>query len=153
MHSVGLAYHLPCIDGLVKERRNSSALAMELRLSCTNPSIYAPMEYIPITRIVECGKNHYNDVIISTMASEIISLTIVYSSVYSGADQRKHQSSASLAFVREIHRGPVNFPHEWPVTRKIFPFDYVIMMILARFQVVVFQRSITTTHRTVPPSH
>ena len=42
---------------------------------------------------------HYNDVIMSAMASQITSLTIVYSTVYSGADQRKHQSSASLAFV------------------------------------------------------
>ena len=42
---------------------------------------------------------HYNDVIMNTMASQITSLTIIYSSVYSGADQRKHQSSASLAFV------------------------------------------------------
>ena len=40
---------------------------------------------------------------------------------------RKHQSSASLAFVRGIHRGPVNSPHKWPVTRKMFPFDDVIM--------------------------
>ena len=62
-----------------------------------------------------------------TIASQITSLTIVYSSVYSGADQRKHQSSASLAFVRWIHRGPVNSPHKWPVTRKMFPFDDVIM--------------------------
>ena len=61
------------------------------------------------------------------IASEITSLTIVYSTVYSDADQSKHQSSASLAFVREIHRGPVNFPHKWPVTRKMFPFDDVIM--------------------------
>ena len=61
------------------------------------------------------------------MASQIISLTIVYWTVYSGADQRKHQSSASLAFVRGIHRGPVNSPHKWPVTRKMFTFDYVIM--------------------------
>ena len=61
------------------------------------------------------------------MASQIASLTIVYSTVYSGADQRKHQSSASLAFVRGIHRGPVNSPHKWPVTRKMFPFDDVIM--------------------------
>ena len=44
-----------------------------------------------------------------------------------GADQSKHQSSASLAFVWGIHRGPVNFPHKWPVTRKMFPFDDVIM--------------------------
>ena len=47
---------------------------------------------------------HYNDVIMTTMASEITSLTVVYSTVYSDADQRKHQSSASLAFVWEIHR-------------------------------------------------
>ena len=47
---------------------------------------------------------HYNDVIMTTMASQITSLTVVYSTVYSDADQRKHQSSASLAFVRGIHR-------------------------------------------------
>ena len=44
-----------------------------------------------------------------------------------GADQRKHQSSASLAFVRGIHRRPVNSPHKWPVTRKMLPFHDVIM--------------------------
>ena len=45
-----------------------------------------------------------------------------------GVDQRKHQSSASLAFVRGIHRWSVNSPHKWPVTRKMFPFDYVIVV-------------------------
>ena len=70
---------------------------------------------------------HYNDVIIGTIASQITSLTIVYSTVYSDADQRKYQSSASLAFVRGIHRWPVNSPHKWPVTRKTFPFGDVIM--------------------------
>ena len=60
-------------------------------------------------------------------ASQITSPTIAYSTVYSGADQRKHQSSASLAFVRGIHRSPVNSPHKWPVTRKMFSFDDVIM--------------------------
>ena len=70
---------------------------------------------------------HYNDVIMTTTVSQITRLTILYSSVYSDADQRKHQSSASLAFVRGIHRGPVNSPHKWPVTRKMFPFDDVIM--------------------------
>ena len=54
------------------------------------------------------------------MASQITSLIIVYSTVYSGADQRKHQSSASLAFVRGIHWWPVNSPHKWPVMRKCF---------------------------------
>ena len=62
-----------------------------------------------------------------TIASQITSPTIVYSIFYSGTDQRKHQSSASLAFVRGIHRGPVNSPHKGPVTRKMFPFDDVIM--------------------------
>ena len=71
---------------------------------------------------------HYNDVIMGTMASQVTSLAIVYSTVYSGADQRKHQCSASLAFVRGIHRWQVNFPHKWPVTRKMFPFDDVIMI-------------------------
>ena len=47
---------------------------------------------------------HYDDVIMTTMASQITSLTVVYSNVYSDADQRKHQSSASLAFVWGIHR-------------------------------------------------
>ena len=63
-----------------------------------------------------------------TMTSQITSLTLVYSTVYSSADQRKHQSSAPLAFVRGIHRGPVNSPHKWPVTRQMFPFDDVIMV-------------------------
>ena len=62
------------------------------------------------------------------IASQITSLTIVFPTVYSDADQRKHQSTASLAFVRRIHRGPVNSPHKWPVTQTMFPFDDVIML-------------------------
>ena len=61
------------------------------------------------------------------MASQITSLTNVYSTVDSGADQGIHQSSASLAYVREIHRSPVNSLHKGPVTRKMLPFDDVIM--------------------------
>ena len=70
---------------------------------------------------------NYNDVIMSTMASQITSITIVCPTVNSGADQRKHQSSASLAFVRGIHRWPVNSPHKGPVTWKMYPFHDVIM--------------------------
>ena len=77
-----------------------------------------------------CGHPHYGDVIMGAIASQITSLTIDYSTVYSDADQRKHQSSASLAFARGIHRGPVYSPHKWPVTRKMFPFDDVIMLII-----------------------
>ena len=80
-------------------------------------------------KLLFCGYKgrawHYSDVIMGSMTSQITSLTIVYSTVYSGADRRKHQSSASLTFVRGIHRGPVNSPHKWPLTRKMFPFDDV----------------------------
>ena len=61
------------------------------------------------------------------IASQITSFTIVYSAVCSGTDQRIHQSSASLVFVRGTHRWPVNSPYKWPVKRKRFPFDDVIM--------------------------
>ena len=65
---------------------------------------------------------HYSDVIMSAIVSQFTSLTIVYSTVYSGDDQSKHQSSASLDFVRGIHRWQVNSPYKGPVTRKMFPF-------------------------------
>ena len=48
--------------------------------------------------------------------------------VNSGADQRKHHSAASLAFVWGVHLWPVNSPHKGSVTRKVFPFDDVIML-------------------------
>ena len=82
---------------------------------------------------------HYSDVRMGAIASQITSLTIVYSTVYSGADQRKHQSSASLSFVRGIHRRPVISPHKWPVTRKMLPFDDVIVeIILHRATAILF---------------
>ena len=70
---------------------------------------------------------HYNDVIVSVMVSQITSVSIVYVRVCSGANQRKHQRSASPAFVRGIYRLPVNSPHKGTLTRKMFPFDDVIM--------------------------
>ena len=73
--------------------------------------------------------HHYNVVIMNAMACQITTLTIIYSSFYSGTDQRKLQSSALLAFVMGIHLWPVNSPHKEPVTRKMFPFDEVIMTI------------------------
>ena len=70
---------------------------------------------------------HHSDVIMGATASQTTSLMIVYSTVYSDTDQRKHQSSASLAFVQGIHRWLVNSRHKWPVTRKMFSFNDVIM--------------------------
>ena len=87
--------------------------------------------------------SHY--VMMGAMASQITSLAIVYPTVYSGADQRKHQSSASVAFVWGIHRGPVNSPHKWPVTRKMFPFDDVIMH-MKYFKHIMFHYSFQGVH-------
>ena len=72
----------------------------------------------------------FNDVIMSAMVYQITSDTIVYSTVYSDAEQRKHQGSASVDFVWGIHRWPVNSPHKGPVTRKLFPYHNVIMKAL-----------------------
>ena len=72
----------------------------------------------------------YNDVIMSAMASQISEVYFVCSTVGSGADQRKHQSSASLAFVWGIHRWPVHSPHKMAETWKMFPFDDVIILTL-----------------------
>ena len=88
---------------------------------------------------------HYGDVIMGAIASQITSLTIVNSTVYSGVDQRKYQSSPSLAFVRGIHREPVNSPHKWPVTRKMFPFGDVIMVCCVLLPVDLGHRQIITS--------
>ena len=78
------------------------------------------------------------------MASQITSLTIVYSTFLSGASQWKHQRSASLAFVWGIHRWLVSSPHKGPVTRKMFLFDDVIMMV-SNTQYTHFQQHILKT--------
>ena len=61
------------------------------------------------------------------IASQITGASIVYLTACSGADQRKHQRFASLAFVTGIHLRPVDYPHKGPVTRKIISFDNVVM--------------------------
>ena len=77
--------------------------------------------------IIDSQRNleHYRDVIMSALVSQITCVPIVCSTVWSGADQREHQSSASLPFVMGIRRWPVNSPHKGPVTRKIFSFNDV----------------------------
>ena len=71
-------------------------------------------------------EGHYSDVIMSAMASQITGVPVVCWTVCWGADQREHQSSTSLAFLRGIHRWPVDSSDKGPVTRKMFPFDDVI---------------------------
>ena len=92
-----------------------------------------------LTTMNEIKNNHYNDVIMTVMLPQITSLMIVYSTVYSGADQRKHQSSTSLAFVRGIHWWPVNSSHKGPIRWKMFPFDDVVVTVE---DVVIFLKSI-----------
>ena len=77
----------------------------------------------------KCDYHHYSDLIMSAIGSEITGVLIICLIVCPGTDQRKQQSSALLAFVRGIHRWPVNSPHKGPVMREIFPFDDVIMII------------------------
>ena len=94
--------------------------------NCTESlKTWSDFSAIPMTDISHLF--HYSEVLMSAMVSQITSFIIVYSTVYSGTDQRKHQSSASLAFVQGIQRWPVNFLHKGPVTWKMFPFDNVIM--------------------------
>ena len=75
---------------------------------------------------------HYSDVIMSAIASQITGGSVVCSTVCSGADQRRHQSSVSLAFVRRIHRWPVDSTDKGAVTRKMLPFNDVILTLLKR---------------------
>ena len=115
-----------------QKKYNSWARIFQIIINIFSGTLHPPK--ICTLFVFRCGQvatdlpiSHYSDVIMSTISSQITSLTIVYSTVYSGENQRKHQSSASLAFVRSIHRRPVNSPHKWPVTRKMIPFDDVIM--------------------------
>ena len=77
---------------------------------------------------------HYSDIIINVMASQITGVSIVYSTVWSGAYQRKHLSSVSLAFVRRIHQWPVK---KGPVTREMFSFDDAILICLTHHQLLI----------------
>ena len=107
---------------------NTCAICNLCKKNIKTPQIYSCL-YALFTNVPNMNSfTHYNDVIMSAMASQISSLTIVYSTVYSRCRSKKHQSSASLAFVRGIHRWPVNSSHKGPVTRKMFPFDNVIMI-------------------------
>ena len=110
------------VDSWLSSRFNLLRLAITFKTLSRNT---ASLLFSSFSSFKLCHSPHYNDVIMGALAHQITSLTIVYSIVYSDADQRKHQSSASLAFVR----GPVNSPHKWPVMRKMFPFDDVIMVL------------------------
>ena len=85
------------------------------------------LDMIYLMAVYVKGGIHFSDITMSSMASEITGVSIVYTVVCSDAIQRIHQSSASLAFVREIHQWPVYSPHKRPITWKMVPFDDVFM--------------------------
>ena len=92
---------------------------------------------------------HYNDVIMRAIASQITSLTIVYSIVYSDADQENIKASRHW---RGIHRGPLISPHKWPVTRKMFPFDDIIMACRLGVMMIVLSWNLTGFSAALLPS-
>ena len=112
------------LTGLISQKKNGIGSPSRMLGAIMRGSLGA---FISKKKTISGYNLHNNDVIMSAMSSQITSLAIVYSTVYSGANQRQHQSSESLAFVRGIQRWPVNSTHKGPVTRKMFPFDDVIM--------------------------
>ena len=126
----------------VKSQYVLSSIKNPIARSCILWQIrFETLEFVTVwkvTKMFSCmllfliENHHCDDVMMTTMAAQITSLTVVYPIVYSDANQRKHQSSASLAFVRGIHRWPVNSPHKLPVTLKVFPFDDVIMHLVCK---------------------
>ena len=120
-------FHKSCLHFITEPQRVQACLRVLLSQQGTNHHVILQMKkkHGHKGRFYESWSHHvsvchYNDVIMGTIASQITSLTIVYSTIYSDADQKKHQSSTSLAFMWGIHRGPVNSPHKWPVMQKRF---------------------------------
>ena len=115
IHKTGVVYeYKSMVKGKIRIKRDMSykRMALYLKLLWRHPNIFCTL---------------YNDAIMGAITYQITSLTIVFSAVYSRANQRKHQRSASLALMLGIHRWLVNSPHKWPVTRKMFTFDNVVM--------------------------
>ena len=102
---------------------NSTALYLDITKQSPDDSfcikIHSPLDCellclhgILLTKIEH---NQYSDIIMSAMTSQITSVSIVYSTVCSGTDQRK------------LHQWLVDSPHKGPVTWKLFPFDDIII--------------------------
>ena len=110
-------------------QRKHSIMLMSQQSPITHTNLHkrAWKFFVPSMSFTLAPIQHYSDDIMGVMSSPNISLTIVCSTVYSGAVQRLHQSSASLVFVRGFQPWLVNSPHKCPVTQKMFPIDDVIM--------------------------
>ena len=103
-----------CHDEKLYPKSRTLRMSYVFSAACKNVTIFL-FEFSYKTHVGQ------NIIEVSWTTSIINSLSIVYSTIFSGAHQRKHQSFASLAFVWGIYRGAVNSPHKWPITRKMFP--------------------------------
>ena len=95
-----------------------SPLKMATEIPAHSEGCYVQNTFSPV---------HYSDAIMGAMASHTTGVSIIYSIIFSGVDQRKYQTSASLAYVRETHWWPTEFPQKGLATQKMLPFDDVIM--------------------------
>ena len=145
-----LASENSCVDLISKQRMYTITLLYRQSVSFSFISLNHDTEplnhdtyFRHIDNFLPIQKNlsdiHCNGVIMGAIA--------VFSTVYLDTDQRKHQSSASLAFVRGIHRRPVNSTHKRPVTQKMLPFNDVIMYITDRKWLVTLSVSLTLCHQ------
>ena len=125
---LGFEKHVLCIWTAIEAiMRNMSKRFSSIHKDDLGTTKHIPRLWIYLVGCHACAFfcSHYNDVTMSVMEFQIIGVSIVCSAVCSGADQREHQSFASLAFVKGIHRWPVDSPHKGSVTRKMFPFNDV----------------------------
>ena len=156
LETVGWAYQL----GKQKQRWHTYPLLISLKIILQNQINFAQgcaaicPHRIPWLSMAIFWFSHYNDIIMSMMVSQIISLTIVYSTVYSGADQTKHQSSVSQAFVRGFHRWPLDSTHKGPAMQKMFPFDDIITPDQRHYNVLLLPQLLFGEHdkKTIIPS-
>ena len=114
----------PCYNYMTFHYDQKSDISTNIKTS--NQIVHSELGYVHIN---VWGVFHYTDVIMSMIASQITSLAVVYSMVYSGADQRKTSKLRVTGLCAGNSPGPVKSPHKGPVTRKMFPFDDVIMYV------------------------
>ena len=118
-------------DGSVRWHTYASVRLSELTFACGKVDRQLQLIMCPNMQTVTASKNHFFSLQWRHNERDSVSNHQPHGcllKLYSGTDERKHQSCASLASVRGIHRWPVNSPHKGPVTRKMFPFDDVIML-------------------------
>ena len=145
-------YQLTSVEITIVEINLHNGIPYTGKMTCLHwirATAYMPANYHYQASWPDLWNPHYSDIMMSALVSQITGVSIVCSAVCSGIGQRKHQSTASLAFVRGNHRWPMDSPHTGPVTRKMFPFGDVIMLTKSSGEIAHCQ-SLQIAH--IPPS-